>query len=124
FRGYFKLYCLGFGFMMPLYAAYEFVTRTVLGGIGMSSFSGTMDPQQLEQQLDTTAGAAFFLLSFGLSLVMWAYFVAIHRRFWRVPLWKAVLLYAVAAIASYQSSYALMYQVGYYTAAALVGWGV
>ncbi|NIO43286.1 MAG: hypothetical protein GTO41_25910, partial [Burkholderiales bacterium] len=36
FGAYFKLYCLAFGFIMPLYAAYEFVVRRVLGGTGLS----------------------------------------------------------------------------------------
>ena len=35
-----------FGFMMPLYAAYEFVARGVLGGIGMSSFGAARWPTQ------------------------------------------------------------------------------
>ena len=34
---YFKLYSLAFGFVMPIYAAYEFVARHILGVTGMSS---------------------------------------------------------------------------------------
>ena len=45
-KAYFKLYCLAFGFVMPLYAVYEFAARGLLGGTGMSSFNETAHPVQ------------------------------------------------------------------------------
>ncbi len=36
FHAYFKLYCLALGFMAPIYGAYEFIVRGMLGGISMS----------------------------------------------------------------------------------------
>ena len=41
-HAYFKLYCLAFGLMMPIYAAYEFIVRRMLGVISMSSLNGPM----------------------------------------------------------------------------------
>jgi hypothetical protein len=117
FTAYFKLYCVAFGFVMPLYAAYEFVARSLLGGTGMSSFNET---GQHPVQWDSPST----LVSAALALVLWGYFIAIHRRFWHMSLWKAGALYVVAAITSYQLSFWLMYFVGYWTAAALVAVGV
>ncbi len=115
-RAYFKLYCLAFGFVTPLYAAYEFGMRTLLHGTGMSSFNG---PMTQAEQLTPTA-----LASLALLLVLWAYFIAIHSRFWRMPLWKGGALYAASAIGSYQLSYWLMFYVGYLIAAVLVAYGI
>lgn len=36
---YLKLYCLAYGFMLPPYAAYDYVARGVLKSTGLSSFS-------------------------------------------------------------------------------------
>ena len=100
FHAYFKLYCLAFGFVMPLYAAYEFVARQVLGGIGMSSLDQVTRTEQLSEPLTC---------SITLALLLWAYFIAIHRRFWRMSLWRAGALYVVAALVSYRVSFWLMY---------------
>jgi hypothetical protein len=113
-KAYFKLYCIAFGFVMPLYAVYEFAMRGLFGGTGMSSFS---------------AGAVRWtepstLLSAALALVLWSYFIAIHRRFWRMSLWRAGALYVVAAIASNQLSFLLMYVVGYWTTKTLIAAGL
>ena len=116
FRAYFKFYCMAFGFIMPLYAAYEFLARGVLGGVGMSNLG---EAQQLEQSL-----APLTLLSTALALVFWAYFIAVHRRFWRMSVWRAGVLYFVAAVSSYQISYWLMYGVGFVTARVLVAAGI
>ena len=116
FRAYFKFYCMAFGFIMPLYAAYEFLARGVLGGVGMSNLG---EAQQLEQSL-----APLTLLSTALAALFWAYFIAVHRRFWRMSLWRAGVLYFVAAVSSYQISYWLMYGVGFVTARVLIAAGI
>ena len=115
FGAYFKLYCLAFGFIMPLYATYEFVVRRVLGGTGLSSFEN----MPAEQWLTPSA-----LISAVLALLLWAYFIAIHRRFWKMRLWKAAGLYIVAALTSYYLSYWLMFYVGFWTARALIWVGI
>jgi hypothetical protein len=115
-NAYFKLYCIAFGFVMPLYAAYEFVARGLLGGIGMTSFNGPITP---EQWMTPTA-----LVSLALALLLWTYFVAIHRRFWHMPVWKATVLYVIAAVVSYKLSFWLMYAVGYVTASVLTSSGL
>jgi hypothetical protein len=56
-------------------------------------------------------------------LVLWAYFIAIHQRFWRLPLWKAIVLYVAAATSSYQLSFWLMYFIGRGTAEVLLANG-
>jgi hypothetical protein len=115
-KAYFKLYCLAFGFIMPLYAVYEFASRSLLGVTGMSSFNETANPVNWAEPAT--------LIAMALALILWAYFIAIHRRFWHMSLLRAGTLYVVAAIASYQLSYWAMYFVGYWTAAALIAAGV
>jgi hypothetical protein len=115
-KAYFKLYCLAFGFVMPLYAAYEFVTRSLLGGIGMSSLDQV---KQTEQLL-----APATLLSTALALLLWAYFIAIHRRFWHMSLWRAGILYVVVALSSSQISYWLMFAVSAFGREVLVAAGI
>jgi hypothetical protein len=112
-QAYFKLYCLAFGLVMPMYAAYEFITRHMLGVTGMSSLNGPMTDAQWST-----------ILAVVLALLLWAYFIAIHRRFWRLPLWKAGVLYVVAATASYQLTFWLMYAVGYGVAKLLITSGM
>ncbi len=63
--------------MAPIYGAYEFIVRGMLGGIGMSSFGA---PMTLDDWMTPSA-----LTSIALALLLWAYFVAIHRRFWGMP---------------------------------------
>ena len=77
------------------------------------------EAQQLEQSL-----APLTLLSTALALVFWAYFIAVHRRFWRMSVWRAGVLYFVAAVSSYQISYWLMYGVGFVTARVLIAAGI
>lgn len=115
FSSYFKLYCLAFGFIMPLYAVYEFVVRRIFGGTGISSFEN----MPAEQSLSVSAIASVVL-----ALLLWAYFVAIHRRFWKMPLYKAATLYIVAALTSYYASYWLMFYVGFWTASTLISMGI
>jgi hypothetical protein len=115
-KEYLKLYCLAFGFILPLYAVYEYASRGLLGVTGMSSFNESMLPAQWAEPSTLLAAA--------LTLVLWGYFIAIHRRFWRMSVWRAGALYSVASITSYHLSYWLMYFVGYWTAAILVGAGV
>jgi hypothetical protein len=115
-QAYFKLYCLAFGLVMPMYAAYEFITRHMLGVTGMSSLNGPMTAAQW--------ATPSTILAVVLALLLWSYFIAIHRRFWRLPLWKAGVLYVVAATASYQLTFWLMYAVGYGVAKALITSGV
>jgi hypothetical protein len=108
---YFKLYCLGFGFVMPIYAVYEFVARHLLGVTGISLLNSV------------TVWTPSAVLAAAVALVLWAYFIAIHQRFWRLPLWKAVVLYVVAATSSYQLSFWLMYAVGRVTSEVLLANG-
>ena len=83
-KAYFKLYCVAFGFVMPLYAAYEFVARSLLGGNRhvLAFWEQVTRAEQLLEPLPLLS-TALALLVFG------AYFVAIHHRFWHLPLWKA-----------------------------------
>ncbi len=115
-KAYFKLYCLAFGFVMPLYAAYEFLARNLLGGIGMSSLEQVTQPAQFLNPLT--------LLSIALALLLWAYFVAIHRRFWHMPLWKATALYVVVALSSSKIAFWLMFVVSAFGREVLVAAGV
>ena len=115
-QAYFKLYCLAFGLVMPMYAAYEFITRHMLGVTGMSSLNGPMTAAQW--------ATPSTILAVVLALLLWSYFIAIHRRFWRLPLWKAGVLYVVAATASYQLTFWLMYAVGSGVAQVLITSGV
>jgi hypothetical protein len=116
FHAYFKLYCLALGFMAPIYGAYEFIVRLMVGGIGMSTFGA---PMTGADWLSPSAIASVVL-----SLLLWAYFVAIHRRFWAMPVWKATALYLVASVVSYQVGYQLMWQVGFYSAKMLTAAGI
>jgi hypothetical protein len=116
-KGYLKLYCLAYGFIMPPYALYDYVVRGMLGSTGLSSFIA-QEPTT-EQILSVP-----FAVSFALSLLIWAYFIAIHKRFWHMSVWKAGALYSVASLGSYQAAYWVMYYVGYYVAVILIGAGV
>ena len=116
FAAYFKLYCLALGFIAPIYGAYEFIARGLLGGFGMSSL-GT-----LQTEADWMSPSA--LASIALALLLWAYFVGIHRRFWAMPVWKATALYVVASVVSGKVGYYLMWWVGFYTARVLTNAGI
>ncbi len=116
FHAYFKLYAIALGFVAPFYGAYEFITRTVLGGVGISSFSGQMP---LEDWQKPTAW-----VSIAVILVMLVYFVGIHRRFWSMPTWKAALLYLPASYASGVMGTQLMWYVGWYSAYILSAAGI
>jgi hypothetical protein len=115
-KAYFKLYCLAFGFVMPLYAAYEFLARSVLGGIGMSSLDQVTRTEQLL--------APATLVSTALALLLWTYFIAIHRRFWHMSLWKAAALYVVVALSSSQIAFWLMFVVSAFGRDVLVAAGI
>ncbi|MCZ7594798.1 MAG: hypothetical protein M5U16_07675 [Hyphomicrobium sp.] len=64
------------------------------------------------------------LASVALALLLWAYFVAIHRRFWSMPIWKATALYLLASIVSNKVGFWLMWWVGFYTARVLTAAGI
>lgn len=72
FHAYFKLYCLALGFVAPIYGIYEYVVRSWLGGISMSSFGPAMAPA------DWLTPSA--MGSLALIVVMLVYFIGIHRR--------------------------------------------
>jgi hypothetical protein len=114
--GYFKLYAIALGFVAPIYGIYEFVTRSVLGGVGTSSFSAQMAP---EDWLKPTAW-----LSIVVIVSMLVYFIGIHRRFWQMPVWKAALLYLPASYVSGIVGYQLMWYVGWYSAYILSAAGI
>jgi hypothetical protein len=104
-KAYLKLYCLAFGFMLPPYAIYDYVARGLMHSTGLSSFTAR-DPTPEEMV------TAPFLISLAVSLLIWAYFIAIHRRFWRMSIWKAGALYSIAAIVSSKLGYWLMFYAG------------
>ena len=116
FHAYFKLYAMALGFVAPIYAIYEFVTRTVLGGVGVSSFSAQMTP---DDWLKPTAW-----VSVALIVAMFVYFIGIHRRFWQMPVWKAALLYLPASYVANVISYQMMWYVGWYSAYVLSAAGI
>jgi len=112
---YFKLYAIALGFVAPIYGAYEFVVKVMLNGVSMTGL-GAATREDLVHP--TTA------ISIVLALFFWVYFVAIHRRFWAMPIWKATLLYLVASLVSNQLGYWIMWWVGFYTARALIAAGI
>jgi hypothetical protein len=116
FHAYFNLYAIALGFVAPIYGIYEFVTRSVLGGVGMSSFSAQMTP---DDWLKPTAW-----VSVALIVAMLVYFIGIHRRFWQMPVWKAALLYLPASYVANVVSYQMMWYVGWYSAYVLSAAGI
>jgi hypothetical protein len=116
FHAYFKLYAMALGFVAPIYGVYEFVARSVLGGVGMSSFSAQMT---VDDWLKPTAW-----VSVALIVAMLVYFIGIHRRFWQMPLWKAALLYLPASYVANVISYQMMWYVGWYSAYVLSAAGI
>ncbi len=82
----------------------------LLGGIGMSSLGACMT------EADWTKPTTLMSSRWP---ALWAYFVAIHRRFWAMPIWKATGLYVVASLVSGQVGYWLMWWVGFYSAMVL-----
>jgi hypothetical protein len=116
FHAYFKLYAMALGFVAPIYGVYEFVARSVLGGVGMSSFSAQMT---VDDWLKPTAW-----VSVALIVAMFVYFIGIHRRFWQMPVWKAALLYLPASYVANVISYQMMWYVGWYSAYVLAAAGI
>ena len=56
--------------------------------------------------MDNEAVVTLHLQPSALALVLWSYFIAIHRRFWRMSLCLArACSTSVAAIASYQAEF-------------------
>jgi len=115
FIAYFKLYAIAMGFVAPIYGVYEFGVRVMLGGVGMSSM-GALTEADL--------GKPTFAVSAVLALLLWVYFVAIHRRFWAMPVWKATVLYLIASLISTQVGYWVMWWVGFYSARILIAAGI
>jgi hypothetical protein len=116
FHAYFKLYCLALGFMAPIYGIYEFVVRSLLGGTGLSSFNAQMT---LAAWSTPTAWASVVLM-----VLVFAYFIGIHRRFWNMPVWKAALLYLASSFVSGNAGVYLMWYVGWYSAYVLSAAGI
>jgi hypothetical protein len=116
YHAYFKLYALALGFVAPIYGIYEYVVRSWLGGISMSSFGATMAPA------DWLTPSA--MGSLALIIAMLAYFIGIHRRFWAMPVWKATALYLPVSYVSGNIGYYLMWYVGFYSAYLLHAAGI
>jgi hypothetical protein len=116
FHLYFKLYCLALGFVAPIYGIYEYVVRSLLGGTGLSSFNAQMT---LAAWSTPTAWA-----SLALMVLVFVYFIGIHRRFWNMPVWKAALLYVGASYVSGNAGVYLMWYVGWYSAYVLTAAGI
>jgi hypothetical protein len=116
FNSYFKLYSLALGFMAPIFGVYEFVVRGMLGGIGMSTFGNAMT------DADWVRPSA--IASVILIVLLLSYFVAIHRRFWSMPVWKATALYLSASVISGKVGFWLMWWVGFYSARVLMAAGI
>lgn len=117
FKAYLKLYCLAYGFMLPPYALYDYVARGILGSTGLTSYLN--QSPSLEQLLTVP-----FAVALSASLLIWAYFIAIHRRFWNMALWKAGVLYTAAALISQKVGYWAMYYIGYWAALGLIRAGI
>jgi len=116
FHLYFKLNCLALGFVAPIYALYEFVTRNLLNGVGLSS----LEMQQLpEDGLQPT-----LFISLAVFVLLLSYFIGINRRFWRMPTWQVILIYIPTYYVSGVVSYQLMWYVGWYSAYVLTAAGV
>jgi len=115
FAAYFKLYAIAMGFVAPIYGVYEFGVRALFNGVGMSALGTITQDDWLRPTV---------IASIVLSLLLWAYFVAIHRRFWSTSIWTATALYFLASIISNQMGYHLMWWVGFYTARVLVNAGI
>jgi hypothetical protein len=115
-HAYLKLYAIALGFMAPIYGIYEFVARSVLGGVGTSSFSAQMAAD------DWMKPSAW--VSITVIVAMLVYFIGIHRRFWQMPAWKAALLYLPASYVSGVVGYQLMWYVGWYSAYVLSAAGI
>lgn len=115
FAAYFKLYAIAMGFVAPIYGAYEFVVGVMLGGVGMSSLGALTEADMMTPTM---------LISTALAITLWVYFVAIHHRFWAMPIWKATILYFVASIVSTDLGYWLMWWVGFYSARVLIAAGI
>lgn len=116
-RSYFKLYCLAWGFIAPLYAVYEYVTRGVLGVTGMSTFNGPT--MTLEQWARPSTALAVVLI-----LAQVAFFVAIHARFWRMRARWALPLYLAALLTSNSISYWLSLYIGQWSGQVLTAYGI
>ena len=115
FTAYFKLYAIAIGFVAPIYGVYEFGVRALFDGVGMSAlYMVTADGWQRPT----------VIASIVLSLVLWAYFIAIHRRFWSMSIWAATGLYLLASLISNQVGYHLMWWVGFYAARVLINAGI
>ena len=112
---YFKLYAIALGFIAPIYGAYEFVVKVMLNGVSMTGLGAVTEADLAQPTV---------LTSIALALLLWAYFVAIHRRFWAMPVWKATLLYLAACLVSNQLGYWIMWWVGFYTARVLIAAGI
>jgi hypothetical protein len=115
-RAYFKLFCLALGFTAPINGSYEFIVRGFFGGTGMTSFGAQMTLADL-----ITPSA---LASIAVMILLYVYFIGIHRRFWDMPVWRASALYLVAAVISNQLGFFVMWYVGYYTARVLTAAGI
>ncbi len=116
FHAYFKLYAIALGFVAPIYGVYEFVARSVLGGVGTSS----INLQLTQQALLTPTG----LSSLVLVIAIFCYYIGIHRKFWEMPVWKAAPLYLVTSVASNVIGFYVMWWVGFYVARVLIDAGV
>ena len=91
FHAYFKLYCLALGFVAPIYGIYEFVVRSLLGGI----VDVVVQPGDGARRLARHPSA---MGSLALIVAVLVYFIGIHRRFWDMPVWKAAALYLAGVV--------------------------
>jgi len=57
-------------------------------------------------------------------VLVFAYFIGIHRRFWNMPVWKAAPLYLATSYVSGNASFYLMWYVGWYSAYVLSAAGI
>ncbi len=116
FRAYFKLFCMALGFTAPINGAYEFVVVRVFHGVGTTAFNS----QLTTEALLTPTG----LTSLAVLVVMFSYYVGIHRRFWDMPVWKAAPLYYVSSLVSNLIGPWLMWWIGFYSAGVLIAAGI
>lgn len=113
-RAYFKLFCVALGFMQPIYGIFEWLARA-------AAQTAALQPILGQQWFGLTP---YGLASLVMTLVIYVYAIAIHRRFWRMPLWKAAPLYVIASVAAFFAGYWVMFYVGFYSTRWLVAAGL
>lgn len=116
FHAYFKLACIALGFTVPINGAYEFVVQKVFHGTGIIALNAPLPPEAMFTPT--------WFTSLALIILLFCFYVGIHRRFWNMPIWKAALVYFATSWVANISCTWLMWQVGFYSAQYLIAAGI